>query len=93
MKKKRYETEEAKRIQERKQEDSEGSEESKGGLDKFSVRETETCLKKKKHQESIPAGEGSYLKETGQIHNYQRQVWITRDSHQMDKILLRTIRS
>ena len=38
LKKKRFEAEGAKKIQGSKQEDSEGSEESKGGLDRCSVR-------------------------------------------------------
>ena len=38
LKKKRYEAEGAKEYREVKQEDSEGSEESKGGLDRCSVR-------------------------------------------------------
>ena len=54
-----------KRIQGSKQEDSEGSEESKGGLDRCSVREDSNLPEQKQQQESISAGEGSNLRETG----------------------------
>ena len=54
-----------KRIQGSKQEDSEGSEESKGGLERCSVRGDWNLPEQKQQQESISAGEGSNLRETG----------------------------
>ena len=59
----------------RRKEDSEGSEESKGKLDRYSVRGDRNLHEQKQQQESIPAGDGSYLRETGKILNYPGQVW------------------
>ena len=52
------------KIQGSKQEDSEGSQKSKGGLDTWSVR-GDRNLAEQKQQESISAGEESNLRETG----------------------------
>ena len=46
-------------------EDSEGREESTGGLDRYSVQGDLNLPEEKQKQESIPAGEGSNLGETG----------------------------
>ena len=54
----------SKRIQGSKQEDSEGSEESKGRLDRCSVRGDWNLHEQKQQQDSIPAGEGSNRRET-----------------------------
>ena len=51
--KKWYEAEKAS-----KQEDSDGSEESTGGLDRYSVRIDRNLTEQKQQQENIPAGEG-----------------------------------
>ena len=86
----------SKRIQESKQEGSEGSEESKGGLDRCSVRGDWNLPEQKQQQESISAGEGFNLRKTRYVLNYPRKVWELsywrkRDSQQMDRILLRTV--
>ena len=53
LKKNRYKAEKSKRIQGNKQEDSEGSKESKGGLDRCSVRGDYNLPEQKQQQESI----------------------------------------
>ena len=53
------------KIQGSKQEDSEGSEESKGILDRCSVRGHLNLPEQKQQQESISAGGGSNLREIG----------------------------
>ena len=52
-------------MQGSKQEDSEGSEESKGGEGRYSVRGDCNLPEQKQQQESIPVGEGSNPRETG----------------------------
>ena len=54
----------SKRIQGSKLEDSEGSEESKGRLNRCSVRGDSNLPEQKQQQESISAVDGSNLKET-----------------------------
>ena len=49
-------------MQGSKQEDSEGSEESKGGLDRCSVREGRNLPEQKQQQESKSGGEGVMYK-------------------------------
>ena len=55
----------SKRIQGSKQEDSEGSEENKEGLDRCSVRGDWNLPEQKQQQESLSDDEGSNLRETG----------------------------
>ena len=74
FKKKRYEAEGAK-IQGSKQEDSKGSEKSKGGLDRCSVQGNSNLPEQNQKQKSISAGAGPNLRETGKILNYPGQVW------------------
>ena len=52
------------RIKGSEQEDIEGNEESKGGLDRYSVQGVRNLSEQKQQQESIPAREGSNLRET-----------------------------
>ena len=54
-----------KKIQGSKQEDSEGSEEIKEELDRYSVWGDQNLTKQNQQQESIQAGKGSNLRETG----------------------------
>ena len=70
--------------------DSKGREENKGGLDRCSVRGDRNLPEQKHQQEGIPVGEGS-----SQIRNYPlwKISYLTRDSQQMDRILLRIIQS
>ena len=65
LKKKRYEAEGAKEYREANRRVQEGSEESIGGLDRGSVRGDWSLPEQKQQQESISAGEGSNLRETG----------------------------
>ena len=52
-------------IQESIQEDSESSKESKGVLDRYSVRGDRNLPEQSQQQKNIPVGEGSYLRDTG----------------------------
>ena len=65
LKKKRYEVEGAQQQQGSKQEASEGSEESKGGLDRWTMPGDSNLAEQKQQQESISAGEGSNPEKQG----------------------------
>ena len=58
-----------------KQENPDGSEESTGGLDRYSVRIDRNLTEQKQQQENIPAGEGSNLTEAWSILHNPGQVW------------------
>ena len=66
MKKKRYEAEGAKKYKEANRKIQKAVKKAKEDWVGAQCEEIETCLKKKKQQqESISAGEGSNLRETG----------------------------
>ena len=74
LKKKRYEAEGAKEYREANKRIQKAVKKAKEDWIGAQCEEIETC-QKKKQQESISAGEGCNLRETGKILNYPGQVW------------------